>query len=76
MRVTALTITRPCRLAYREQLIEMVVRQKEELNEVQEKNDELEQTRSSLVNESSMLSKDLESAKGKIDELMTEEGRM
>lgn len=43
---------------------------------MQEKNEELEQTRSSLVNESSMLTKDLESAKGRIDELMAEEGRM
>ncbi|ORY91517.1 hypothetical protein BCR35DRAFT_349332 [Leucosporidium creatinivorum] len=60
----------------REQLIEMVARHKEELAEVQEKNEELEQTRSSLVNESSMLTRDLESAKGRIDELMAEEGRM
>jgi chromosome segregation ATPase len=54
----------------------MVARHKEELSEVQEKNKELERARSSLVNESSLLSKDLESAKGRIDELLTEEGRM
>lgn len=56
--------------------MEMVARQKTELAEALQKADELDEGRSDLVNESSLLMRDLESCRGKIDELMNDQGRM
>lgn len=54
----------------------MVLKHQEQLGEVQEKQHELEEVHEQLAGESSLLGRDLESAKARIDELLQEENRM
>ena len=60
----------------REQLLEMVTRQREELLEAQEKAQQLEEAREGWNSESSALGRDLEAAKNRIDEIMGDQSRM
>lgn len=54
----------------------MVTRHREELAEVQEKQQQLETERDSLSSESSSLGRELETAKTRLDDVMGDQSRM
>ncbi|KAL8290077.1 hypothetical protein RQP46_003016 [Phenoliferia psychrophenolica] len=60
----------------REQLVEIVGRDRKQLDDAAEKTEQLELREAALLKENDAVAKDFETAKAKIDDLLHEEGRM